>query len=713
MHALYWLSILVFCEAAIGGMVFGALSVLRYWGQEMRDSERITYKLVFPRELSLDTAALLFTSLTGVFRAPTKLPGLYGTNSIAFEILATPEGLVHLLSFAPDLEDTIRGHLRGVIPTMGFEPVSVHPRRWQYGIELDATRVIDPEKGTPYDPNPDLVGVLLSSFRELRSGEAVLAQFVLAPIHHTVRTADDPAFFAIGRLAASGNDIRSKGLLKRVLSAYSSLEVFSVRLIPSRRLQDVTDRATPVHWPGQLSSKALAIVCGLPIGSPEVPGLKLGGSRRISPDASIPSEGIQLAESNFPGITRPLAVPVSKLMEHAWLAGPTSSGKSTVLHNLAAQVMQQGYGLVLVEPKGDLAQDVLSSVPVERLDDVIWFDPTDIAHPIGLNVLAGPDPERTAGYIVGLMQSHYGDSWGPRLAMILRYSVLTAAMNELTLYDVKQLLINPDFRTRIVKATKDPDVKSFWRRFDTGPDSQIDSVINKLDAFVGSRAIRNIVGQTSGLDIGKVVEEGKILLVPLPEARLGAANSSMLGSMLVAELWQHIRLRPKANRVPIVLVLDEFQNFMNLSTPMEDAFAQARSYGLGLVVANQHTGQLSQSVLAAVLNNARTKMVFGMAHDDARKLKDQFHPLEAYDLQSLGQYEVILQAMTPTGMAPVVTGKTYGPPRPSGFGTQARLLSQVKYGRNASEVEAEMSERHKVAEKPDRPKFGARPKASE
>jgi hypothetical protein len=368
--------------------------------------------------------------------------------------------------------------------------------------------------------------------------------------------------------------------------------------------------------------------------------------------------------------------------------------------------MRAGVGLALVEPKGDLAAAVLGSVPKERVADVCWFDPTDLDRPIGLNALGGSDPERTTGHIVALFHNIYGDSWGPRLEQILRYTTLTAAMAGLTLYDVKQLLVNPEFRARIVREVKDPDVRQFWRRLEDGPDNAVDSVVNKLDSFLGSRAIRNIVSQKDGLDLGEILSGNKILLVPLPSAPLGDANGAMLGSLIVTMLWQEVRARGTSKQ-PFYLILDEFQTYLNLAVSMDDLFAIARGLGLGLLVANQHTGQLGK-ILPAVQNNARTKVAFAMSPDDASKMRDQFPPMTNHDLTALGQYEIVMQPMTPSGIAPAVTGTTMPPPPPTGHGEAARRASRKLYGRDVREVEDKLLERHKEAEVRKRPSFGKR-----
>jgi hypothetical protein len=419
----------------------------------------------------------------------------------------------------------------------------------------------------------------------------------------------------------------------------------------------------------------------------------------------IDTEGIVIGSSNHHHSRgRLLAIPPASLLMHTWVLGPSGVGKSTVLHNMAVQIMEQGMGLVLIEPKGDLAKDVLYSVPRERIDDVIWFDPADTQYPIGLNVLAGHDVERITGHIVGMFQNIYSDSWGSRLERIMKFAVKTAAMNGLTLYDVRHLLMNPDFRAQEVAKLRKVDQELWmeWRWLDSITDTAVDSVINKLDNFLGSRTLRNIVGQQAGLSMADVVENRKILLVPLPSALIGQTNTSALGSLVRELLWDEIRRRPAHNREPIILMMDEFQNYADLNTTRSDPFAEARSYGLGLVIANQHTAQLPNAVLSSVSNNTASKIVFGLEPEDAKKLKDNFVPLTPDDLNTLPRYGVAARLMTSSGKAPVTTAVTAPAPMPTGAAQPALEASRRAYGRPMTEVQQEMAERHRVGSEPRR-----------
>lgn len=649
-----------------------------------------TYELSFPAELDLKHAARFYTALGGIYKHPGRRGEPFGRPTLVIEILGTPQGLHHLISFPSNLEASVRGHILSIIPSAGMTEV-VQPRvPWRYVVEMER------HPGNDVEADPKMVSVLLSSMRDLHENEAVIVQYVISPTGNRLAGGEGDPFYVQGRIAAAGHPIRARELIGAVQMAYRSLGIFSFKRLPVTSVGYVQARRTPLaRWKSTLSANNLAVVTGLPIGSPQIPGLRLGAGRKLLAVPSIPTSGLILGTSTFPGAMRPIALNPGSALTHQWVLGGTNSGKSTLLHCEAVQIMEQGYGLIVIEPKGDLARDVLGSVPHNRLRDVVWFDPTDTKNPIGLNVLAGTDPERTAAFITGLMRSLYSDSWGPRLEYILRWSLQTAAMNDLTLYDVKHLLTNPEYRQGVLRRTKDIEVRNFWKRLDTGPDNQIDSVINKLDAFVGFSVMRNIVGQTGGLSIRDVVRNNKILLVPLDEKRLEESNVAMLGSILVSQIWSEIGRRP--NKTPTYLVLDEFQRFLRLSVSIDDALAQARSYGLGLILANQYTRQVRE-ILPGLVANARTKVVFGLGPDDAAALHSSFAPLTTSDLMLLGQYEVAVSMMTPDGLAPVATAKTLPAPRPTGHGPALVAASRALYGRPVADVEAEFIERFRSRE---------------
>jgi hypothetical protein len=583
----------LFALVGLGIALIGVIRWVRLRFQKAADRMRRTYLISFPRSMSHDEVLAFVRSLSGM-PAPKFLQPVHG---VVFETYADVNGIKHLLHIPGHVHEDVDGWLTTHINGASLTPLSdqddpVANTVWQ-GVELSMRGADTPIRiGTP----EGVAATVLSAFSTLPADSAVVLQWILFRGHHQAPVGDknyvakvnDATFNAVARIGATGED--ADRLIRGVYAALSTTHAYGVKFTkrPRRNISErIAQRKGTLAYPIFLNATELTVLMGWPFGAPNVAGLSGSKARHLAPDQMIDTEGVVVASSNYPKLReRKLAIPVNSLLVHTWVSGPSGVGKSVVLHNIAEQIMKQGLGLILIEPKADLAHDVLMSVPRNRVNDVIWFDPTDTTRPIGLNVLSGHDPERITGHIVGMFQTLYGDSWGSRLERILRYSVLTAAMNGLTLYDVKQLLVNKDFRQRTVRATKDPEVRQFWHWLDDSSDTYVDSVVNKLDSFLGSRAIRNIVGQQSGIDMEEIVRKRQILLVPLPSAQLGQSNAAMLGSLMRDMLWDAVLRRPPAAREPIVLMMDEFQNYGELSTSKSDPFAEARSYGMGLVIAN-------------------------------------------------------------------------------------------------------------------------------
>jgi hypothetical protein len=320
---------------------------------------------------------------------------------------------------------------------------------------------------------------------------------------------------------------------------------------------------------------------------------------------------------------------------------------------------------------------------------------------------------------VSMFKMYSGDAWGHQMARVLGNVMYTAAVfnnevaksnhEELTLYDAKQLLVNKDYRREIVgkiSREKHPDVIQEWRWLDEKHDLVLDAPVTRIDAFIGDPLIRNIVGQRGGLDVDQLVRERKILLCPLPGALLGEENAAALGMLIWEMIWDaHLR-RPADQREPNILMADEYQMYAGESLSKADPFALARSYGLGLCVANQFSTQLPRAVFDTVSKNAQNVITFAASPDEARAMKDHFGPLTAEDIQYLPQYTVAARVMGSTGRTPTVTLKTAPPPRPTNTAAYIINRSRHLYGRPVEEVQADLLTRHKSAEPKRKPKIG-------
>ena len=458
-------------------------------------------------------------------------------------------------------------------------------------------------------------------------------------------------------------------------------------------------------YPFWLNAKELSALVGIPMGSVVVPGLELGAARQLPVPSELPSKGPALALSNFPGSRRRLTWGPQSLPFHAWIVGGTGSGKSTLLHNLVADYMRAGASIVVLDSKRDFALDVLASVPPSRTREVVLLDPADRSV-VGLNLLAAApeERERTADQLVSLIARLWPGYVGPRSQDLLRAGFLTLLKSDgMTFAELPALFTDEGFRRRLVSRLDDPLLlEPQWAAFENlSPGERamhVAPVMNKLRAILGRRALRDIVGQADGLNIGELLDRRCILICPLSKGLLGTDAASLLGSVLLMRLWQVLSARvgfSRDQRRPLLVLLDEFQDYMAAPLDFADMLAQARGLGVGVVAAHQHLAQLPNDVRQALRTNARTKVVFQLAATDAHTLAQEFKPhLTADDLQGLGRHEIAAQICLDGRVLAPATGTTFPAPAPTGAGHAARLWSQQQYGRDRDQVEEEIRRRH-------------------
>lgn len=338
---------------------------------------------------------------------------------------------------------------------------------------------------------------------------------------------------------------------------------------------------------------------------------------------------------------------------HMHLIGASGTGKSTLLLNLIQQDLEQGGGLALFDPHGDLVDHVLGLVPEHRLDDVILIDPADAECPVGFNVLsAHSELEKTllASDLVSLFQ-RFATSWGDQMTAVLGNAVMAFLEHERggTLFDLRRFLVEPAFRKRVLSGVGDAEVRYFWEHeyplLRGHPQAPI---LTRLNAFLRAKPIRRMVGQKDQrLDLRRVMDEGKVLLCRLSHGAIGEENAYLLGTLLVSRLQQTAMSRQDvgaSQRRPFHLYLDEFQHFVTPS--LAGILSGARKYGLGLVLAHQELRQLqsrSADVLAAVLANPAIRVCFRVGDDDAATLAKGFAHFDATDLQALGVGEALMR----------------------------------------------------------------------
>ena len=364
-----------------------------------------------------------------------------------------------------------------------------------------------------------------------------------------------------------------------------------------------------------------------------------------------------LAEADFRGRRLRFGIKRADRRAHMYVIGKTGTGKSTLIANMAHQDMLHGEGLALIDPHGDLVEQVLRFVPEERKSDVIYFNVPDTTHPIAFNPLEPTRAEsRTlvASNLISVFKKIWAESWGPRTEYILR-NVLLALLEskESTLLDVPRLFDDPNFRRYIVTKVQNPQVRYFWvQEYRNYPArfraEAIAPIQNKVGEFLVNPILRRIIGQEkSAFDLRRIMDEGKILLVNLAKGKIGEDTAALLGAMLVSKIGLAALSRsnlPEAGRRDFYLYVDEFPSFTTSS--FSGMLSEMRKYGLGLVLAHQYLSQLEEEMRDAILGNAGTIISFRIGLADALLLEKELHPdFSATDLTSLPNYHIYLKLM--------------------------------------------------------------------
>ncbi len=386
-----------------------------------------------------------------------------------------------------------------------------------------------------------------------------------------------------------------------------------------------------------------------------------------------------------------------------YIIGKTGTGKSTLMENMVISDVRDGNGLALIDPHGDLAEDVLSFVPKRRVKDVIYFNPADLEHPIPFNPLERAHRDYhylIASGLISVFRKIWPDFWGPRLEHILRHSILTLLeYPNATLLDIPRLLTDKEFRKTVVGRINNQQVREFWlfefEKYSAWLRSEATSpILNKVGQFLTSIPLRNVVGQKENtFRLRSAMDEGKVLIVNLAKGKIGEENCSLLGAMIVTRIWLAAMSRadiPERERRPFYLYVDEIHNFLTQS--FADILSEARKYGLNLTLAHQYMEQLDEKMKGAIFGNVGTIISFRVGIEDAKHLAGEFYPVfDANDLVNLPNHHIYLKLMIDGATSQPFSALTLAPPeRKSSYKADIIKLTRERYAKTRKEVEREI-----------------------
>ena len=470
-----------------------------------------------------------------------------------------------------------------------------------------------------------------------------------------------------------------------------------------------------------LNTEELASLYHLPLKTSETPNILWLDAKLAPAPPTVPTEGILLGHNVYRGVKKPIHILPEDRLRHMYIVGKSGGGKSKFIGNMAVQDILNGDGVCVIDPHGDLVEEVLSRVPASRAEDVIVFDPSDIERPLGLNLLEYDPkyPEQKSFAInemIGVLDKLYDlkSTGGPMFELYMRNAMLLVMDDPesgSTLMEIPKVLSNDAYRKEKLEKCKDPTVVAFWREQaeKAGGEASLENIVpyitSKLTQFISNDMMRPIIGQQkSALHFRDIMDSRKILLVSLPKGAIGEMNAFLLGMVIVGKILMSALGRtdiPENQRKAFYLYIDEFQNFTTNS--IAQILSEARKYGLGLTVAHQYIGQLAvnndTTIKDAVFGNVGTMISLRIGAEDAEFLEKEYAPVfnqnDLINVEMFTSYIKLLanqQSLKPFSMKnpfPLAGVANLE------LAEKIKILSRLKYGKHREIIEAEIMRRAK------------------
>lgn len=766
---------LLFLALILGGFFLLGYALFILWKYRDREERSLDYVLLqaaVPRdnEIKIDAAEQLFTSLSSLYKSGF-WSFLTPQPHLSFEIVAKQEDIRFYIAVPRKLMDLVEKQIHGAYPGADIKEVEEYSIFSETGkVAFAALRL----KNAPYMPlrvfrdlPTDPLSSLTSVLAKMGPTEGAVIQVLIQPtggkwrglgrsyiskvkkdeanpekasfkvdpksLEAIEQKTSKPGFNAVVRLVVSStSQENAKMHLENLLTSFGQfssdhnhftkvkLPLFLKQLF----MMDFIYRYFPVfNFPffpqySILNSDELATIYHLPNKTVETAHIYWLNAKRAPAPSQIPITGMYLGKSRYRGVERPIYISDEDRRRHMYIIGKTGTGKSQLLEEMIVQDIHAGKGIAVVDPHGDLIDGVLSRIPPERAEDVIYFDPSDTERPMGLNMLEATTEEQkhfVVTSIVGLMYKLYDPMKtgiiGPRFEHAIRNAMLTVMVEPgNTFVEVVRVLTDSSFVQELLPKLQDPIIRRYWtdqiaQTADFHKSEVLDYIVSKFGRFVTNKLMRNIIGQSeSSFNFRKVMDEGKILLVNLAKGKIGEENSNFLGLILVPRILISAMSRqeiPEEKRRDFYLYVDEFQNF---ATPdFAQILSEARKYRLNLIVANQFIGQMEEEVKNAVFGNVGTLVGFRVGVTDANYLQHEYQPtFNESDLINIDRYNAYVKTnvhnepVKPFSMDLTKDMTKVNAERNAKVAEAIIQLSRLKYGRSRELVEAEISQRARL-----------------
>jgi len=464
-----------------------------------------------------------------------------------------------------------------------------------------------------------------------------------------------------------------------------------------------------------LNTEELTSIFHFPILSTDTPKLKWLKTKQAPAPANMPQEGLILGENNYRGVKTTVRLTEKDRQRHLYIVGQTGTGKSSLLQELIRQDIEAGKGVGIIDPHGELIENILGLIPRSRAEDVVLFDPSDLQRPMGLNMLeynqAYPEQKTfIVNELINIFDKLYDlkTTGGPIFEQYTRNALLLLMddpAEPVTLMEVPKVLADKDYRHRLLAKCRDPIVRNFWEKEaekaggEAALANMVPYITSKFNIFIANDYMRPIIGQAkSSLNFREIMDSKKIFLVNLTKGRLGDINSSLLGLIIVGKVLMTAFSRAdiKAEQRPdFYFYLDEFQNFTTPS--IATILSEARKYKLDLIIAHQFIGQLTDEIKKSVFGNVGNIVCMRIGAEDAEFLVKQFEPIfNQNDLININNFNSYAKLQIAGETTQAFSMQHLRPKEPDAeIADQIKELSRLKYGRDRQEVEREILERIK------------------
>lgn len=755
------LGLIVLVIAAIGAY-FGAIKY-RNRNREERSLNFVLLSIAVPRdnEVKIDANEQMLSALSALSVPEGFLSFLKPKDHISFEIVALPGDIRFYISTPKNYKDLIIKQIYATYPGTMIEEVEEYNIFSENGEVEYGSLKLSKEDYLPIKTYKELVTDPLSSLTSplasLGEGEGAVIQILVSgadkkwkdagkayvakqkevPLDGKPKATDPRKIEAVENkmsklgletfirvVVSSSSKAQAKAHYDNIKNAFSQFtsdfNKFSSAKVGNRRafMTDFIYRYAPIRGRGFiLNIEELASVFHFPNKSVETPNIYWLNFKRAPSAGNMATEGLMLGRSVFRESTKNVYLTDDDRRRHVYIIGKTGTGKTELLKSMIAQDIKNGKGICFIDPHGDAAEDLLTKIPKERAEDVIYFDPSDIERPMGLNIMEAYSEEQKGmvvsnfiGLLYKLYDPHHTGIVGPRLEHAVRNAMLTVmSIPGATLIEAYRCVTDLNYVKEILPRVTDPIVRRYWtdeiaNTNEYHRSETLGYFASKFGRFVGDRMIRNIIGQSkSSFDIRQAMDERKILIINLSKGKMTPESSQFLGLLLVPKILSAAMSRqdiPESDRKDFYLYVDEFQNFA--TDTFAEILSEARKYRLNLVVANQFIGQMEDNVKNAVFGNVGTVISFRVGVTDASILTHEFKGVFSEgDLTNVERFQTYVKTIfhnEPLEPFSMDTTRDLSKEfKDVELAKKIKELSRLKFGRDVNEVEPEIITRAKLA----------------